>query len=57
MLGIEYASRVVNFARLDRVFCKLYFKDSGILIVLSFEYAKVLMHQESKYAVFTKCSK
>ena len=36
MLGIEYASRVVNFARLDRVFCKLYFKDSGYFDCLEF---------------------
>ena len=41
MLGLEY-TRVVNMSRIHRVLCKLYFKNSSILNVLSSEYAKVL---------------
>ena len=41
VLQLEYA-RVANMPRLHRALCKLYFKDSPYLIVLSHEYAKVL---------------
>ena len=35
MLGLEY-TRVVNMSRLNRVLCKLYFKDSRFLEYLDF---------------------
>ena len=57
MLGIEYESRVVNFPSYT-VFCvNCILKIHSILNALSSEYAKVLMHQESKYAIVTKGSK
>ena len=47
-LGLEY-TWVANIARLHRVLCKLCFKDSCYLDVLSSEYAKVLNVSEACY--------